>query len=104
ELMTSAGCGLFGNSQLADPNYGASLFNPANIAVLGAKTTIAQLTAREQALLAAYYQSAAGVAGAVVMQLGGRDYHNQDPQNSIGPKSIEEARAIVMFLAACEAA
>ncbi len=104
QLMTSAGCGFFGNSALADPNYGAQLFNPANIPALTAKTTVAQLAAKEQALLAAYYQSAMGVAGGVIMQLGGRDYHGQDPQGSIGPKQIEEARAIVMFLAACDAA
>lgn len=104
DLKVSAGCDLFGNSALADPNYGRTLFDPNGIAALTGKMTVAQLTAREQALLAAYYQSASGVAGAVVMQLGNRDYHDQDPQTNIGPKQIEEARAIVMFLAACEAA
>lgn len=104
DMFQSAGCGLYGNSQLADPNYGATLFNAANITALTAKTTVAQLSNTERNLLAAYYQSAMGVAGAVVMQLGNRDYHNQSPQNAIGPRSIEEARAVVMFLAACEAA
>jgi len=104
ELRNSAGCGLLGNSQLADPAYGANLFNANNIAALSGRMTLAQLTNTERNLLAAYYQSAMGVAGAVVEQLGGRDYHNQDPQGNIGPRSIEEARHIVMFLAACEAA
>lgn len=104
EMLNSAGCGLFANSDLADPTFGTNLFTAANIPALSGKATVAQMTATEQALYAAYYQSAMGVAGAIVMQLNGRDYHNTDPQNNIGPKAIEEARAFVMFLAACEAA
>jgi hypothetical protein len=104
QLMQAAGCGFFGNSALADPNYGQTLFNPTNIAALTAKTTVAQLTTKEQALLAAYYQSAMGVAGGVIVEYNGRDYHGQNVQTDITPKDIEEARAIVMFLAACDAA
>jgi hypothetical protein len=103
-LAQSAGCAFYGNSALADPNYGATLFNPANITDLAGKVTLAQLSNQEQALLAAYYQSAAGVAGGVITEFGGRDYHGQSPQNNIAPADIEEARAIVMFLAACDAA
>lgn len=104
QLMTAAGCGFFGNSALADPNYGATLFNPTGITALTGLTTVAQLSAREQAQLGAFYQSASGVAGGVIIEYGGRDYHDQDPQNVVGPADIEEARTIVMFLAACQAA
>ena len=45
-----------------------------------------------------------GVAGGVMVGFKGRDYHGQSPQNNIAPADIEEARTIVMFLAACEAA
>lgn len=102
-LMTNAGCALYGNSALADPNFGQTLFNPNNIAALTGALTVAALTPAEQALLSAYYQSAQGVIGGVVLQLNGRDYHGQNPQNVIAPADMEEARAIVMFLAACHA-
>lgn len=103
-LDTSAGCAFYGNSALADPNYGQTLFNPANIPALTSKLTVAQLTNAEQAQLSGFYQSAAGVAGGVVIQFNGRDYHGQSVQNNITPADVEEARAIVMWLAGCEAA
>lgn len=103
-LQTSAGCAFYGNAALADPNYGANLFNPNNITALTGNVTVTALSNQEQALLAAYYQAAAGVAGGVILELNGRDYHGQSPQNSIAPADIEEARALVMFLAACDAA
>lgn len=106
-LTQSAACAFYGNSALADPNYGATLFNPASTANANAfanKVTLAQLSGAENALLGAYYQSAMGVAGGVVMQMNGRDYHNQNIANNITPADVEEARAIVMFLAACDAA
>jgi hypothetical protein len=89
---------------LASPTYGSSLFNPSNIPSLSNNVTLASLTSQEQAQIAAFYQSATGTAGGVVIQLNGRDYHGADPQNVIAPADIEEARAIVMFLAACDAA
>jgi hypothetical protein len=104
ELIQNAGCAFYGNTALADPNYGATLFNPTGITALTDKVTVNQLSNQEQALLAGFYQSAMGVAGGVVMQLNGRDYHGQSPQNTIAPADIEEARSIVMFLAACDAA
>jgi hypothetical protein len=104
QLQATAGCALYGNAALADPNYGAALFNPANISSLTSKLTVASLTMAEQAQLAAYYQAAVGVAGGVAITFNGRDYHGQSPQNVIAPADIEEARAIVMFLAACDAA
>jgi hypothetical protein len=104
QMMESAGCAFYGNSALADPNYGATLFNPANIAALNTKMTVNNLSNQEKAQVAAFYQSAAGVAGGVIMQFNGRDYHGASPQNVIAPADIEEARAIVMWLAACEAA
>lgn len=103
-VKTAAGCGFFQNSNLANPNYGNTLFNPAGISALTNKVNVGALSTAEQGLLAAYFQSAAGVAGGVITQFSGRDYHQGDPQTTIAPKDIEEARAIVMFLAACEAA
>lgn len=104
QLSTSAGCAFYGNSALADPNYGTQLFDPTKIAALSSKVTLAQLTNQERAIIAGFYQSAMGVAGGVIMQFNGRDYHGQSVQNNIAPADIEEARAIVMFLAGCEAA
>jgi hypothetical protein len=104
EFLQSAGCAFYGNSALADPNYGSKLFNPTGITALTSKLTVNQLSNQEQALLAGYYQSAMGVAGGVILELNGRDYHGSSPQNVIAPADIEEARAIVMFLAACDAA
>ncbi len=103
-LTTSAGCALYGNSALVDPTFGSSLFTATGLAPLTSLFTVASLTPAEQSLLASYYQSAMGVIGGVVLQLGGRDYHGQNPQTVIAPADIEEARAIVMFLAACYAA
>lgn len=103
-LMTSAGCAFYGNAALADPGFGTTLFNPANITQLTQKVTVANLTQNEQGQLSAFYQSARGVAGGVILQFNGRDYHGGNPQTDIGPKDIEEARSIVMFLAACDAA
>ena len=103
-MMASAGCAFYGNSALADPNYGASLFDPAQLPALASTMTVANLTDQEKAQAAAFFQSAQGVAGSVTMQFGGRDYHGADPGNRIAPADIEEARAIVMFLAACDAA
>jgi hypothetical protein len=104
QLTNSAGCAFYGNSALADPTFGASLFTPSGISALSSMMTIASLSATEQAQLAAYYQSAVGMIGGIVLELGGRDYHGQSPQNVIAPADIEEARAIVMWLAACSAA
>jgi hypothetical protein len=102
-LNTNAGCAFYGNSALADPNYGRTLFTPANIGALTSKLAVAQLSNAEQAQIAGFYQSAAGVAGGVVIQFNGRDYHGDSAQ-SITNDDVEEARAIVMFLAACDAA
>jgi hypothetical protein len=102
-LSTNAGCAFYGNSALADPNYGRTLFTPANIGALTSKLAVAQLSNAEQAQIAGFYQSAAGVAGGVVIQFNGRDYHGASAQN-ITNADVEEARAIVMFLAACDAA
>jgi hypothetical protein len=104
ELLTNAGCAFYGNTALADPTYGSTLFTASGIQALTGKLTVGALSAAEQAQLAAFYQSAQGVAGGVIMQFNGRDYHGNNPQTDIAPKDIEEARTIVMFLAACEAA
>lgn len=103
KLLNTASCSLYGNSVLADPAFGANLFTPTGITQLTSALTVASLTTAEQALLSSYFQSASGVIGSVVLQLNGRDYHGQNPQTVIAPADIEEARAIVMFLAACHA-
>ena len=105
-LADSAGCAFYNNSELADPTYGAKLFDPASTLnrALAKNVTLAQLTNPEKATLAAYYQSAMGMSGGVITQFGGRDYHGQDVGNVITPADVEEARSFVMFLAACEAA
>ncbi len=104
QLLTNAGCGFANNAPMADPNFGTTLFTATGITALTSKLTVANLSTQEQAQLAAFYQSAKGVAGGVIMQFNGRDYHGNDPQNDIAPKDIEEARAIVMQLAALDAA
>lgn len=103
-LPAAAGCAFYGNSTLADPGFGTSLFTPTGIPALTSTVTVASLTAAEQAQLSAFYQSARGVIGGVMLEFNGRDYHDQSPQNVIAPADIEEARALVMFLAACHAA
>lgn len=104
QMMTNAGCGFYGNSTLADPNFGTSLFTPTNIAALTSKFTVASLSTQEQAQLAGFYQSALGAAAGVIIQFNGRDYHRDNPQNTVTNADVEDARAIVMFLAACDAA
>ena len=116
EVLAATSCGFYGAAALADPNYGLNLFTPANVPALAgiagattstdaAGTTITNtFSTQELALLAAFYQSGAGVAGGVFIEYFGRDYHGQDPQGVIAPRDIEEARAIVMFLAACDKA
>lgn len=103
QMLASASCAFYGNASLADPNYGKTLFDPSGISSLTSKVAVSGLSAQEQAQLSAYYQSAMGMVGGVVTQFNGRDYHGQSAAN-IAAADIEEARAIVMFLAACEAA
>jgi hypothetical protein len=114
-VLNATSCGFYGSSALADPSYGLNLFTPASVPDLAGMAgqatsgpTGAPITntfsQQELALLAAFYQSAKGVAGGVFIEYGGRDYHGADPQGDIAPKDIEEARAIVMFLAACDKA
>jgi hypothetical protein len=103
-MFSSAGCAFYGNAALTDPNYANGLFNPTSITGLTQNITVASLTSAEQALLAAYYQSASGVLGGVSICFNQRDYHGKDPQTEIAPADMEDARAIVMFLAACYSA
>jgi hypothetical protein len=88
-LANSAGCAIKGNAALADPNFGTSLFTPTGITALTNVMNVASLTATEQAQLAAYYQSAKGVIGGVMLQYNGRDYHGQNPATVIAPADIE---------------
>ncbi len=101
EAITAASCGFLGNSVMADPNYGASLFDPVRVPELAGLAT--NLTPTERALLSAYFQSASGVIGGVFTQYGGYDYHGQSAQN-IGTASIAAADAITAWIAAANAA
>ena len=103
-VKTSAGCGFYGNSPMADPNYGTRIFTPNDARLISKINNITALSAEEQAYLGAYFQSALGFAGGVFTEYGGRDYHGSDPLTNVAVKDIQEARNIVMFLAACAAA
>jgi hypothetical protein len=104
QLLTSAGCSFFGNATIADPAFATTLFDPTKIAALNAVMGMSSLTTEEMALSTAFYQSAVGSVGGVCMAYGGRDYHGTDPQTVIMPADMQDARAVVMFLAACHAA
>lgn len=108
-MLANAQSAMNKNAPLASPTYGASLFTPAQIPALTATggltaAGIASFSPQEQALLASYYQSSIRGVGGVITHWGGRDYHGQDVQQSIAPSDIEEARALVMALAASAAA
>ena len=100
--VDSAVCGFYGDSTLATTGFGASLFNPANIPALS--SLIPNLTAEEQALLAAYYQSALGNIAGVFVEQDGCDYHGQSVQTTIAPSDYEAGRMVAMFLVACNLA
>jgi hypothetical protein len=104
ETLAAISCNFPANADLADPAFGTNLFTASGISALTAKMAVANLSTVEQAQLAAFYQSALGTVGGVMLEYDGRDYHGGNPATAIAPKDIEEARAIVMFLAACEAA
>ena len=96
---------MYRNSPMANANYGNQLFTATGIADLNnVISNVAALPVAEQAYLAAYYQSAMGVAGGVFTEFPDRDYHDTDPLTNVAVKDVEEARNIVMFLAACAAA
>lgn len=101
EAITAASCGFFGNSALADPNYGASLFDPTRVTELAAIST--NLSATERALLSSYFQSASGIVGGVFTEYGGYDYHGQSAAN-IGTQVNQLADAVSAWIAGCNAA
>jgi hypothetical protein len=102
--LSKATCGFYGDSALANPAYGNSLFNPTAVGALSSAITLANLTQEEQSLLAAYYQSATGTLGGVFVQQNGCDYHGQSVQNTIAPSDYEAGRMVAMFIAACSVA
>jgi hypothetical protein len=104
QLVNKAVCGFFGDSAMADPAFGDSLFNPSKISAISSSIQLGNLTAEEQALLASYYQSAMGAIGGVFIQQNGCDYHGQSVQNNIAPSDFEAGRMVAMFLAACSIA
>lgn len=101
EAITAASCGFLGNSALANPTYGASLFDPTQITALNALAT--NLTPVERALLSSYFQSASGMVGGVFTEYGGYDYHGQTP-TQIGTAAIQLADAFTAWIAGCNAA
>jgi hypothetical protein len=105
-LMTNnVGCSFLGNAALTNTSLAASLFDPTTIPALSSSMTLGVLTPQELVLLSSFYQSAMGVVGGVSLTTSGsRDYHGQDPITFIAPADIEDARSIVMFLAACHTA
>jgi hypothetical protein len=102
--VQSAVCGFYGDSPLASSTYGNSLFNPTAVSALSSAITLASLSAEEQALLAAYYQSATGSVGGVFVQQNGCDYHGQSVATTINPSDYEAGRMVAMFIAACQVA
>jgi hypothetical protein len=100
QVTSLASCGLAGNAILADPTYGNSLFNPMSIPALANGLTLNSIPLEFQALLAAHYQSAMGIAAGVFSEFGGRDYHGTSPQN-VANNDVEEGQAVAMWLAAC---
>lgn len=101
EAITAASCGFLGNSALASPTYGSSLFDPTQIPVLN--TLVTNLTPQERAALSAYYQSASGMIGGVFSEFGGYDYHGQTPAQ-IGAAANQLADVFSVWLAGCNAA
>jgi len=105
KLKNSVGCAFLGNIPLADPSLATNYFDPTTIAKLTAITTVASLTPYEQSQIAAYYQAAYGNVGGIIINTGGRDYHAaNDTPAIVAAADVEDARSIVMFLAACYAA
>jgi hypothetical protein len=109
QTVTNAVCGFYGDSALATTGLGASLFDPTKITALsGATIQVASLPAAQQALFAAFYQSAIGSVGAVILEQGGGDYHNSFDlaffTANVAPYDFETGTYVAMFLAACDAA
>lgn len=96
-------CGFLGDVALADPNYGNTLFNPAQIAPLAPLLALGRVTNGEQAYLSSYYNAAIGVVSGVGIQENGFDYHGQTPAN-IGAAAVRVARHIAMWAAASDKA
>jgi|GEM_PF-1607542 len=106
QLATTAGCGFFGNTALANPNYGLSLFTAAQIPAITnmfSATALATLSTAELAVLAAANRSADGTAGALMMEMGGEDYHGNSP-TSIAATDFQDGRMFTMALAGTVAA
>lgn len=100
---TNSTCGFLGDIPLADPNYGANLFDPTKIGALSGLVAGGKLSQAEQAYLASYYNSAIGVVSGAAVQEGGYDYHGQSPQN-IGAAAFRVARHIAVWAAASDKA
>jgi hypothetical protein len=102
-VITAASCGFQGDAVMADPTYGSGLFTPTGIADLSGKITLTDLTAENQAALAAIYQSAMGVGGGVFFGLPNRDQHaNTQATNLV--QDQEEGALIASWIAACDRA
>jgi hypothetical protein len=93
-------CGFYGDSAVASPTFGASLFEAAQVSALTSAITVGSLSAEQQALLAAFYQSAMGTVGGVIIQQDGCDYHGQPVPTVIAPSDLERGQMVAMFIAA----
>ena len=113
QAVAKAVCGFYGDSVLATPGIGTTLFDPTQIAALASATIKpSMLTPNQQALLGAFYQSAIGSIAAVILGQGGCDYHfassdknlASELQTQVAPIDYEAGQYVAMFLAACDAA
>lgn len=102
-VTTNATCGFLGDIPLADPNYGAALFTPAQIPALAPLVAGGRLSSSEQAYLSSYYNAAIGIVSGVGIQENGYDYHGQSPDN-IGNAAFRIARHVALWAAASDKA
>jgi hypothetical protein len=101
---TNTTCGFVGDATVADPTYGATLFDPTKIAALTPLTASGKISAGEQAYLAAFYNASIGITSGNGIQEGGFDYHGQDVTTNIGPACQRVARIVAMWVAASDKA
>ncbi|MBS1960621.1 MAG: hypothetical protein JST04_00285 [Bdellovibrionales bacterium] len=113
QAVSKAVCGFYGSAGLATNGIGQTLFDPTKITALASSTIKpAMLSASQQALFSAFYQSAIGSIAGVVIQQNGCDYHQatDDPdlltklQDSVSTNDYEAGVYVAMFIAACDAA
>jgi hypothetical protein len=91
-------CGANAAKTLANPTFGQDLFDPAKLSTDAvAQAAVGNLTNQEKGYLSAAFRTADGTVPGVMIQFGGRDYHNTGSQN-IANRDYEEAQAVKMWL------